>query len=208
MTIRNCYAITTIIFGFLLAGCATETRIDPIQPTELGDLTFLAPTGEGWEYKRDDSSSIETALFVRGGYGSPAFGVMVWQTLVDGPVTSEDDIWTGLLKPYRDVWDAQEHNEIKKTECNPDQTLTAIGLLCQVELTADRKEILDFWGERLRIGQSGTVEGEGHVYAFVLRNDNRKIGVIEYFQQVSPGFLPVDTKKLLGEFAQNVTLNE
>ena len=204
MKIRNRYAITTIILGFLLAGCATETRIDPIQPIELGNLTFLAPTGEGWEYNRDDSSNIETVLFVRGGYGSPAFGVMVWQMRVDDPVNSEDDLWTGLVEPYRDVWDAQGRNEIKKTECNPDQTLTTIGLLCQVEGTANSEGNLSFWTER--IGDIKTIEGEGYVYAFVLPNDNREIAVIEYFQQILPDVPPADTQKLLAEFARNVVL--
>ena len=204
MKIGNRYAITMIIFGSLLAGCATETRIDPTQPIELGDLTFLAPTGEGWEHIRDDPSDIETVVFVRGGYGSPAFGVMVWQIRVGDPANSEDDLWASLVKPYRDVWDAQERNELRKTECNPDQTLTAIGLLCQVEGTAGSEKSLRFWKER--IGAVNTIEGEGHVYAFVLPNDNKEIGVIEYFQQVLPGVTPVDTKKLLGEFVQNVTL--
>lgn len=206
MNIRNRYTITTIIFGILLAGCATETRIDPLQPIELGNLTFLAPQGEKWEYDRDDSSEIETALFVRGGWGSPVFGVMVWQIRVDDPVNSEEDIWTGLLEPYRDVWEAQERNELKKTECNPDRTLTAIGLLCQVEGEADTKELLNFWAKRL--DHTEILEAEGHVYAFVLPNDNREIGVIEYFQQVLPGDPPVDTKQLLGEFARNVVLLE
>jgi hypothetical protein len=204
MNIRNRYSITTIIFVFLLAGCATETPIDPSQPIELGNLTFLAPTGEGWEYNRDDSSDFETALFIRGGWGSPAFGVMVWQVRVDDPVNSEEDIWAGLLEPYRDVWDAKERNELKKTECNPDQTLTAIGLLCQVEGEADSEGNLSFWGER--IGDIATIEGEGHVYAFVLPNDNREIAVIEYFQQILPDVPPADTQKLLAEFARNVVL--
>ena len=94
MNIRNGYAITTIIFGFLLAGCATETRIDPLQPIELGNLSFLAPPGEEWEYDRDDSDDPPFVLFLRGGSGSPAFGVMVWQIRVDDPVNSEDDLWT------------------------------------------------------------------------------------------------------------------
>ena len=206
MNTRNRYSITIIIFGFMLAGCATETRIDPLQPIVLGNLTFFVPPGEEWEYDRDDSSDIETALFSRGGSGSPVFGVMVWQVRIDDPVSSEEDLWTSLVQTYRDVWIAQERNEIRKTQCTPDQTLTAIGLLCQVEGERDIKEKLSFWTERA--GYSQTIEGEGHVYAFVLPNANREIGVIEYFQQVLPEVSPVDSKQLLGEFARNVTLIE
>ena len=111
-----------------------------------------------------------------------------------------------MLKPYRDVWEAQERNELKKTECNPDRTLTAVGLLCQIECEADTKEMLNFWAKRLDYTE--ILEAEGHVYAFVLPNDNREIGVIEYFQQILPGDPPVDTKQLLGEFARNVILLE
>jgi hypothetical protein len=197
MNIRNRYAITMIIFGFLLAGCATETRIDPLQPIELGNLSFLAPPGDEWEYNRDDSDDPPFVLFLRGGSGSPAFGVMVWQARVDDPVNSEDDLWTGLLEPYQNAYDDPDQNEIRKTECNPDHTLTAMGLLCQVEGR------LGLWTKTV---DSHTTEAEGYVYAFVLPNDNREIGVIEYFQQVIPGVPPVDTRKLLGEFARSVTL--
>ena len=197
MNNRNYYAITTIIFGFLSAGCATETRIDPLQPIELGNLSFLAPLGDEWEYSRDDSDDPPFVLFLRGGSGSPAFGVMVWQVRVDDPVNSEDDLWASVLEPYQNSYEAPERNEIKNTKCNPDQTLTAMGLLCQVEGR------LGLWTKSVD-GQ--TTEAEGHVYAFVLPNDNREIGVIEYFQQVLPGVPLVDTKKLLSEFARNVTL--
>jgi hypothetical protein len=198
MNIRNGYAITTIIFGFLLAGCATETHVDPLQPIDLGDLSFLAPSGEEWDYSRDDSDDTEFVLFRRGGSGSPAFVVMVWQARVDDPVNSEEDIWTSLLEPYKNAYNSPERNdEVNKTECNPDQTLTAMGLLCQVEGR------LGFW---TRTVDSQTSEVKGHVYAFVLPNDNREIGVIEYYQQVLPGVPPVDTRKSLDEFARNVSL--
>lgn len=204
MNIRNRYVITTIVVGMLLAGCATETRIDPLQPIELGNIAFLTPPGENWEYDRNDSSDIETALFVRGGRGSPVFGVMVWQVRLENPVNSEEDLWTGLVKPYRDVWGAEKRNELKKTECNPNQTLTAIGLLCQVEGEADTKGMLSFWTKRF--GYTEIVEAEGHVYAFVFPDDGREIGVIEYFQQILPDVPPVDTRDLLDEFARNVVL--
>ena len=145
MKIKNLYAITITIFGILSAGCATETRIDPIQPIDVGDMTFLAPAGEGWEYNRDDSGGIDTALFIRGGHGAPAFGVMVWQMRVDDPVGNRDDLWDGFVQPYRDVWDAEVGNELSKTECDPDQTLTTIGMLCQVEGRATSAGRLSFW---------------------------------------------------------------
>ena len=205
MSIRNRYSITTIIVGILLAGCATETRVDPLQPIELGGLTFLAPQGEGWEYNRDDSSDIETALFVKSGSGSPVFAVMVWQVRVDEPVNSEEELWTSLVEPYRDIWDAQGRNEIKKTQCNPSQTLTTSGLLCQVEGEVDIEG--SFWATGI-VWDSKTIEVEGHVYAFVLPNDNREIGVIEYFQQILPDVALSDTQKLLDEFASTVVFTK
>jgi hypothetical protein len=42
----------------------------------------------------------------------------------------------------------------------------------------------------------------------VLPDDDREIGVIEYFQQILPDVPPVDTGQRLSEFARNVTLME
>jgi hypothetical protein len=204
MNISKVYVVTTIFVGILLAGCATESRIDPLHPIELGGLTFLAPPGEDWEYDRDDSSDIEFVVFKKAGStSSAAFGVMVWQVRVDDPVNSEEDLWANLLEPYRDVWEAQERNELKKTECNPDQTQSPMGLLCQVEGEADIEG--SFWATGI-VWDSKTIEAEGHVYAFVFPDDNRQIGVIEYFQQLLPGVDRVDTKQLIVEFARNVIL--
>jgi hypothetical protein len=198
MNIRIRYAITMIIFGFLLASCATEMRIDPRQPLELGNLTFLAPSGEEWDYSRDHSDDNEFVLFRRGGEGSPAIVVLVWQARVDDPVNSEEDIWTSLLEPYQNAYNSSKRNdEVTRTECNSDQTLTAMGLLCQVEGR------IGFWTRKV---DSQTSEAKGHIYAFALPNDNREIGVIEYYQQVLPGVPPVDTRRSLDEFARNVTL--
>lgn len=204
MNIRILYVLTPMLAGMLLAGCATETRVDPLEPIELGNLTFLAPSGEEWEYLRDDSSNIESVLFASGGRDSPVYGMLVWQARLEDPVNSAEDIWDSLLEPYRKVWHEQRKGEINKTECDPDQTLTEVGLLCLVGGKVDTRGLLNFWVRRF--GPNDIVDAEGHIYAFVLPGDKREVGVIEYFQQLRPGVEPVDTEQLLAEFARNVVL--
>ena len=196
-----------VLFGIFLFGCATEKRdvpvSDPAQSFELGRLSFLAPSGKGWVYKRDSSPPIEFMLFKNDGrLGSPRFGVMVWEFHADNPVTSDKELWDYVLSPYRDATDATEQYNIQKTECDHDESLTKMGLICRVEGKHDVAG--SFWATG--VGPREIIDFEGHVYAFVYPDDDRLIGVLEYFQQVLPKVPPADTKQLLGEFARNVTL--
>ena len=191
----------------LLFGCATEKRevtvSDPAQPFELGRLSFLAPSGKGWVYTRDSSSPTEFMLFKNDGrFGSSRFGVMVWEFRVDSPVTSDKDLWDYLLSPYRDATDATEQYDIHKTECDHDESLAKMGLICRV--TGKHDVAGSFWATGL--APKEIIDFEGHVYAFVYPDDDRLIGILEYFQQVLPNAAPADTKQLIAEFARNVTL--
>ena len=215
MKIRSLFASTILLAGILLTGCATEQRSisesNPEQPIELRRLSFLPPSGEGWEGWKDSSSPLEYVLFKKsGGEEKPVFGVMVWQYRTDDPVTSEDDLWAYILQPYRDTVDADKRRNISKTECDHDESLTRIGLRCKVEGTLDFEESYfekSVWASGL-VQDGKAFEGEGHVYAFVFPDDDREIGVIEYFQQILPDVPPVDTGQRLSEFARNVKLME
>lgn len=215
MKIRSLFASTVLLAGLLLAGCATEqsaiTGSNTQQPIELRKLSFLSSAGEGWEGWKDDTSPLEYVLFKKsGGEKKPVFGIMVWQFRTDDPVTSEDDLWAYILQPYRDAVDADKRRNVNKTECDHDESLTRVGLRCKVEGTLDFEESyfeesVWTWG----LVQDGkAIEGEGHVYAFVFPDDDREIGVIEYFQQILPDVPQIDTGQQLSEFARNVTLME
>jgi hypothetical protein len=215
MKMRSLLASTVLLAGILLTGCATEQRSisksSPEQPIELCRLSFLPPSGEEWEAWKDTTSPLEYALFknIRG-EKKPVFGIMVWQYRTDDPVNSEDDLWAYILRPYRDAVDADKRRIISKTECDHDESLIRVGLRCKVEGALDFEESYfeeNFWATGL-VKDGKAFAGEGHEYGFVLPDDDREIGVIEYFQQILPDVPPVDTGQRLSEFARNVTLME
>ena len=197
------FSVTKVLLvGILLSGCAYKT-IAPGQTVELGRLAFVAPAGEGWKSTKYDSHPYDFVVFKKSGSsGSPRLGMMIWQFRADSPATSDEDLWNDTVSLYRDAADAGEGYDFHTTKCDKDRTLTKVGLICRVEGTHNTKG--SFWVTDRDAGE--TIDTEGHVYAFVFPDDDKEIGIIEYFQEVLPGVPPADTEQLLREFAQNLTL--
>ena len=204
MRMSTLVAATLVLTGTFLSGCATTGNFTPVidaaHTFELGKLSFSAPSGEGWEYKRDSSPSAEFVQFLKKSAPKPkGFMVSVVQVRADKPVVSEKDLWDEVLHPFRKAVDAQKRFELPTPKCFSDKSFSKLGVLCSLEGT-------DFM--RFATSPDEAVSIQGHAFAFVFPDDNRQVGVIEYLEGDLPGRLSSDTKKLVSEFAKSVTIRK
>ena len=195
-------AIAAIFSGMLFLGCAaTQSTVpvsDPAKPLEVGRFSFLAPPGEGWEYLRISAPPVESVLFMKRGAVKPqGFIAAVSQVRTDNPVTSEKELSDKILQIYHEEVDTEGRYEILASKCDHDETFSKMGVLC--------------FGEVKDHPMTGMEPVEpiiirGHGYAFAHPDDNRIVGVVEFYERGLSERLSADTRTMLGEFARGITL--
>lgn len=196
-------AFAGILAGLLLIGCAAPMKSsvpvpDPAQPFELEKLSFRAPQGEGWNYVRESVPPVDYVLFMKRGEVQPqGFLASVSEVRTDNPVTSEKDLSEKVLQPYLDDMASRNRYEIVKSECGHDESFSRIGVLCFVE-------VRDYQTTGIEPADAITIRGHG--YAFVHPDDNRTVGVVEFYERGQSAKLSADTKTMLSQFARNVKL--
>ena len=195
-------AIAAVLAGTLFLGCAaTQSTVpvsDPAKPLEIGRFSFLAPPGEGWEYLRISAPHVESVLFMKRGAVKPqGFIAAVSQVRTDNPVTSEKELSDKILQIYHEEVDTEGRYEILASKCDHDETFSKMGVLC--------------FGEVKDSPMTGMEPVEpiiirGHGYAFAHPDDNRIVGVVEFYERGLSERLSADTRKMLCEFARGITL--
>jgi len=195
-------AFAVILAGVHFFGCAAPMKsavpvTDPGQSFELGKLSFRAPPGEGWHYVRESAPPVEYVLFVKRGPVKPqGFLASVSEIRPDTPVTLEKDL-EKVLQLYFDEMAARGRYEILKSECGHDERFSRIGVLCY-------SEARDYQITGMEPAEAITIRGHG--YAFVHPDDNRIVGVVEFYERGLSEKLSADTKTMLSQFARNVKL--
>jgi hypothetical protein len=192
-----------ILAGVLYLGCAAPMKsavpvTDPAQSFELDRLSFRAPSGEGWHFLKEIAPPVEYVLFMKKGAVQPkGFLASVSEVRADNPVTSEKDLSEKVLHLELEAMKNQKRYEILKSDCKHDERFSRIGVLCFTE-------VRDYQTTETDPVDAITIRGHG--YAFVHPDDNRIVGVVEFYERGLSAKMSADTKTMLGQFAGKVKL--